>query len=85
MMRYGPSAGFVAAGGYHHHIGFNTLAGIGAPPPPPDAAGLQHFVVRLPSEIERERVLQRVRRVVWGSQKSKRDFWSGILHRMASC
>jgi len=74
MMRYGPSAGFVAAGGYHHHIGFNTWAGIGAPPPPPDAAGLQHFVVRLPCEIEQERVLQRVRRAGLGIAEIESGF-----------
>jgi catechol 2,3-dioxygenase len=48
MQRYGPSALFVAAGGYHHHIGLNTWAGVGAPPPPAGAIGLRHFVVRLP-------------------------------------
>ncbi|MCU1384761.1 MAG: hypothetical protein JWL71_3458 [Acidobacteria bacterium] len=48
MQRYGPSALFVAAGGYHHHIGLNTWAGVGAPPPPPGAIGLKHFVVQLP-------------------------------------
>ena len=49
MQRYGPSALFVAAGGYHHHIGLNTWAGVGAPPPPPGALGLKHFVVQLPT------------------------------------
>jgi catechol 2,3-dioxygenase len=48
MQRYGPSALFVSAGGYHHHIGLNTWAGVGAPPPPPGAIGLRHFTVRLP-------------------------------------
>jgi catechol 2,3-dioxygenase len=48
MQRYGPSALFVSAGEYHHHIGLNTWAGVGAPAPPPDAIGLRHFVVRLP-------------------------------------
>ena len=59
--RYGPSASFVSAGGYHHHIGFNTWAGQGAPPPPPDATGLRHFEVRLPDEAARERVVERLR------------------------
>src|SRR5262249_54244035 len=49
MQRYGASALFVAAGGYHHHVGLNTWAGVGAPPPPPDAIGLDHFVVELPT------------------------------------
>lgn len=50
MQRYGPSALFVAAGGYHHHIGLNTWAGVGAPPPPPGAIGLERFDVVLPNE-----------------------------------
>ena len=45
--RYGPSAIFVSAGGYHHHIGLNTWAGVGAPPPPLDAIGLKFFVVEV--------------------------------------
>jgi catechol 2,3-dioxygenase len=50
MQRYGPSALFVAAGGYHHHVGLNTWAGVGAPPPPPGAIGLKHFDVVLPND-----------------------------------
>jgi catechol 2,3-dioxygenase len=61
MQRYGPSALFVSAGGYHHHIGLNTWAGVGAPPPPPGAIGLRHFVVRLPHEAARSAVSDRVR------------------------
>ena len=61
MQRYGPSALFVAAGGYHHHIGLNTWAGVGAPPPPPGALGLKHFVVRLPDEPALAAVADRVR------------------------
>jgi len=47
MQLYGPSALFVSAGGYHHHFGLNTWAGVGAPPPPPGALGLRHVLVRL--------------------------------------
>jgi catechol 2,3-dioxygenase len=60
MQRYGPSALFVAAGGYHHHIGLNTWAGVGAPPPPPGAIGLRHFVVKMPSEAARDAVAARL-------------------------
>jgi catechol 2,3-dioxygenase len=48
MQRYGHSALFVSAGGYHHHIGLNTWAGAGAPPPPDGAVGLRYFGLRLP-------------------------------------
>jgi catechol 2,3-dioxygenase len=36
---------FVAAGGYHHHLGLNTWAGVGVPPPPALAAGLRRFTI----------------------------------------
>jgi catechol 2,3-dioxygenase len=44
-----PGALFVSAGGYHHHLGLNTWAGEGAPPPPPGCRGLRQFVIVLPS------------------------------------
>jgi catechol 2,3-dioxygenase len=52
--------GMASAGGYHHHIGFNTWQGEGAPPPPPDAQGLRYFSVVLPDERELEGVLERI-------------------------
>jgi catechol 2,3-dioxygenase len=61
IVRYGPSALFVSAGGYHHHIGLNTWAGVGAPPAPASSAGLRHFVVRLPDQAALDAVLERVR------------------------
>src|SRR3954447_3302039 len=45
-----PGALFVSAGGYHHHLGLNTWAGEGAPPPPPGSRGLREFEVVLPDE-----------------------------------
>jgi catechol 2,3-dioxygenase len=61
MQRYGHGALFVAAGGYHHHVGLNTWGGVGAPPLPPDAAGLGHVVVHLPDRAARDRVEAAVR------------------------
>lgn len=43
------SAAFVSAGGYHHHLAFNTWQGVGAPPSPRDAAGLERWTIELPS------------------------------------
>jgi catechol 2,3-dioxygenase len=61
ITNYGGSALFVSAGGYHHHLGLNTWAGVGAPPPPPDAAGLRHFAIVLPDPTALEQVVARVR------------------------
>lgn len=60
MLYYGSSAVFLSAGGYHHHIGLNTWAGVGAPPPPPDAVGLQAFSIVLPVEEELLRIQKRL-------------------------
>jgi catechol 2,3-dioxygenase len=60
MARYGDQATFLAAGGYHHHIGGNTWAGIGATPPPPGSAALRHATIVLPDAAERDRVVARV-------------------------
>lgn len=43
--RYGPSAAFVSAGGYHHHIGLNTWESEGGSPPASGATGLYHLAI----------------------------------------
>ena len=44
-----PGALFLAAGGYHHHIGLNTWRGEGVPAPPAGALGLRSFELVLPN------------------------------------
>jgi catechol 2,3-dioxygenase len=46
MHRYGDEAAFLAAGGYHHHIGLNTWESKGGSPPAPGTTGLFHFAIR---------------------------------------
>ena len=48
--------GMVSAGGYNHHVGFNTWQGEGATPPPEDAIGLLYFTFNLPNTQELERM-----------------------------
>jgi catechol 2,3-dioxygenase len=59
--RFGTDAAFLSAGGYHHHLGLNTWAGRGAPPPAPGTTGLYHFAVLLP---DRGALAATVRRVI---------------------
>ena len=40
---------FVAAGGYHHHLGFNTWKSAGGPPQPDGVAGLHHVALDSPT------------------------------------
>lgn len=43
-----PGALFVAAGGYHHHLGLNVWNGRGALAAPPEAIGLVRFGIQVP-------------------------------------
>jgi catechol 2,3-dioxygenase len=55
-----PGAGFVSAGGYHHHIGMNTWASRGASPPPAGSLGLVEYVIQLPNTETRAALLERL-------------------------
>jgi catechol 2,3-dioxygenase len=48
MQRDMAGALFLAAGGYHHHVGANTWASLGASRPPADAVGLISYGVLVP-------------------------------------
>ena len=59
MLRYGPTASFLSAGGYHHHLGINTWNGVGAPPPPSGSTGMRWFTTILPDEAALAAVTER--------------------------
>ncbi len=87
MQRWAGQALFVSAGGYHHHIGLNTWAGVGAPPPPPGSAGLREYVIELPDAAALEEVLARMDRSGVLSERQAagaalRDPWGNgiVLH-----
>jgi catechol 2,3-dioxygenase len=54
------SVAFVAAGGYHHHLGFNVWLGSAVKPRPPHTAGLRHWTVLLRSASQVAEVRARV-------------------------
>src|SRR5436190_9878170 len=55
-----PTAAFVSAGGYHHHLGFNTWRGDGVPAPPEHTVGLRHWTIQLDTGAEVDEVRRRV-------------------------
>lgn len=57
---YGDSAAFLAAGGYHHHIGLNTWHSRDAGPAPERAAGLYHAAFVFPDRASMAATLQSV-------------------------
>jgi catechol 2,3-dioxygenase len=60
MVRSYPGALFVAAGGYHHHLGLNTWASADGPPANPTARGLRDFTIHLGDAGERDRATSRL-------------------------
>ena len=60
MVRSYPGALFLAAGGYHHHVGLNTWQSQGAPPPPEGALGLDRYELVLPNGAERDSAADRL-------------------------
>jgi catechol 2,3-dioxygenase len=55
-----PSAAFVSAGGYHHHLGFNTWRGDGVGPAPEHTVGLRQWTIELGSAAEVEEIRSRL-------------------------
>jgi catechol 2,3-dioxygenase len=58
--RYGDSAVFIAAGGYHHHIGLNTWYSKNAPHPPARSTGLFHTAILYPTRKDLAIALKRL-------------------------
>jgi catechol 2,3-dioxygenase len=78
LMTFMPgAAAFVAAGGYHHHLGFNVWRGEDVPPVPEGRVGLRHWTVVLEDPEEVAAVDRRIREA--GIATEKRE--GGILAR----
>ena len=58
--RYGDQAAFLAAGGYHHHIGLNTWESLDGHPPPAGTTGLYHLAILYPTRAALADALRRV-------------------------
>lgn len=88
--RSGSLAGFVSAGEYYYHIGYNVWASQPAPAAPPDALGLRYFEVLLPNKAELKRIAARVRAANLPLEETP-DGWltrdpadNGVMLRIAS-
>ena len=56
---------FVSAGGYHHHLGFNTWKSAGGSPQPDGVAGLHHVALNYPTRAALADAVRRLREVEW--------------------
>src|ERR1700712_3711596 len=60
MQRYGSSAVFISAGGYHHHIGLNTWYSKNGPPAPVKSTGLFHTAILYPTRKDLAVIFKRL-------------------------
>jgi catechol 2,3-dioxygenase len=56
---------FLSAGGYHHHLGFNTWKSKGGPPQPDGVAGLHHIALAYPTRRALADAYRRLRSAGW--------------------
>jgi catechol 2,3-dioxygenase len=56
---------FLSAGGYHHHLGFNTWKSAGGDPQPDGVAGLHHVALNYPTEAGLADAVRRLHEADW--------------------
>jgi catechol 2,3-dioxygenase len=56
---------FLSAGGYHHHLGFNTWKSAGGGPQPDGVAGLHHVAILYPARADLADAVRRLQAVDW--------------------
>lgn len=71
ISKWGTSAAFRSAGGYHHHLGLNTWESLGGSP----RTAPQHGIVSLCDSLSVE---ERTR------TSTQTDYWSSVAHRRCS-
>jgi catechol 2,3-dioxygenase len=79
------AAAFVAAAGYHHHLGFNVWRGEGVPPAPQGRVGLRHWTVVLQEQEQVAAVGDRIRAAGVATENHERGFlvrdpWEIAVH-----
>lgn len=80
-----PTALFVSAGGYHHHLGMNTWHSRGGSPADPDVAALRYYTIVLPNEKALAEVVGRLHAAGYpteapGDATVVRDPWGLEIH-----
>lgn len=79
-----PSALFISAGGYHHHIGMNIWHSRSASPAPEGSVALKFFTVEFPDEAARQAVVERVEQAglpvgTGGESRVVNDPWGNTI------
>lgn len=72
--RYGGQALFTSDGKYHHHIAFNTWAGVGIPAPSSNSAGLKSYSIVFPTESARDQAIAQLNGI-GATVKNEENTW----------
>ncbi len=67
--------GMISAGGYHHHIGYNTWQGEGAVAAPPGSLGMRYFTFNLPSTTQLQKLEENIRQNGVPYERSEGGLW----------
>ena len=79
-----PGALFLAAGGYHHHLGLNTWAGAQARPPGPDDAQLLDWELTVPARDDVAALVSRLEQEKFPVDDGRvRDPWGTTMRVVA--
>ena len=78
------TAAFLSAGGYHHHIGLNTWQSRDGKPTPAGHAGLEKYVIAIPTqqglqEVKARLVAHNVPFEEQGSEIQVKDPWGNVI------
>lgn len=52
---------FISSGGYHHHIGLNIWAGVGASAPPAQGTAMAYYTINFPTQVELDKSLEQLK------------------------
>jgi catechol 2,3-dioxygenase len=76
VSQLGNQALFISSHDYHHHIGLNTWAGVGAPPPASTSAGIDWYQINYPTLEARKNVIEKLSELGFSTDKIDGAFFT---------
>ncbi|MDX2160348.1 MAG: VOC family protein [bacterium] len=85
IMQSWPGAGFVSAGGYHHHLGLNMWQSRGGHAPSEASVQLEFWTIHVPHTADLEQLVERLAAGGWPYNRDEhsvvvRDPWGTTVH-----
>ncbi|WP_416148445.1 VOC family protein [Salipaludibacillus sp. HK11] len=76
VCQFGNQALFISSQDYHHHIGLNTWAGVGAPPPDEKSVGISWYQIVYPDSKSRKQVLANLSQQGFSVEEVSNEFYT---------